>query len=451
MRRFLFGITAITILVILTGAGATATLAAAGPLQPGNPLFPWQYFAEQSQAQLIPTNIGRAQHFISITERRAVDMKDVAGSENEILAIYYLNQALDQTALAIAQTETKDLENLRISLAQLVSQIREATALPSIVPTEHPLVFEVFSAKIDSLQILVVNPDTLSSSFATLVGNDGSLDTALTNTVTVPNFVEKDHADNQISGEAQAVPFPSNSPGAQHDFFPLVGAHALIACESCHTAEQYVGTSTTCEGCHSNLKPATHFAGTCSACHSPSSWHDVTFDHVLAGAKDCQSCHSGDQPVNHYSGQCSQCHSTSTWAGAKFHVAGANCQACHNRPAGHYAGQCSQCHSMSTWAGAVFHTAGANCQTCHNPPSGHYGGQCSQCHSTSGWGGAVGHFAGANCTACHSGHTTQQCSNCHNTSSWDDAEGEEDGEDGENEQDEQNEKDEEDEKDEDDD
>ncbi len=426
MRRFFLGITAVSILLIATGTGATAALAATGPLQPGNPLFPLQYFAEQSQGKLITTELGRAQHFISIAERRTADIKKVAGSDDEFLAIYYLNQALDQTALAISATETTDLADLRISLAQLISQIRESTATLSVVPSEHPDVFEVFNAKIDSLQNLVINPDTESSNFAALVGNNGDLDTILTNNVNVPNFVEKNNAENRIAGEAQAIPFPDNSPGAQHAFFPLIGQHAQITCESCHTTEQYVGTTTTCEGCHSSIKPINHFSGDCAACHSPTSWHSVSFDHALAGAKDCRSCHSNDKPANHYNGQCSECHSTSSWQGAAIHVAGADCQACHSRPAGHYGGQCSQCHSTSGWGGAAVHTAGANCQACHSRPSGHYGGQCSQCHSTSGWRGASGHFAGANCTACHSGHTQQQCSNCHNTNNWDDADGDDD-------------------------
>jgi len=223
MRRFLLGITAVSILLVITGTGASAALAAKGTLQPGDTLFPLQYFAEQSQARLITSDSERAQHYISIAGRRVTDMGNVAGTENELLAIYYLNQVLDQTALSIAATDTAEFENLRISLAQLVSQIRDTVSTLSIVPTEHPDVLEIFNAKVDSFQKLVVNPDTLSSNFASLVDGGNSFAGMLTDNVSVPGFVE-----NNDIGNSQSIPFPANSPGAQHAFFPLIGEHALI-------------------------------------------------------------------------------------------------------------------------------------------------------------------------------------------------------------------------------
>ena len=458
MRRFFLGAIAISILLVLTGIGTTAALAGSGSLQPGDALFPLQYFAEQSQGKLITTDIAAAKHFISIAGRRAVDLGSIAGTSDELLSIYYLDQALDQAAVAVAKTERTEIEVFRLDLVDLLLQIRDSASKLSVVPIEDPDVYNGFIAKIESLQNLIVNPNSVSSDFASIVNINSFGGMA---NVDVPKFVEKNNTDNLISGGPQSIPFPENSPGAQHDFFPLIGEHATIDCESCHTTSQYVGTADTCEACHTNIKPVNHYQGDCAACHTPISWHSVSFDHVLVGATDCQACHANNKPANHFGGQCSACHNTSAWLPASFshsgqtdcqachsnnkpanhfggqcsachntsawlpasfsHSGQTDCQACHGRPAGHYAGQCSQCHTTSTWTGAAVHFAGADCQACHSRPSGHYGGQCSQCHSTSTWSGANYHFVGANCVACHRGHTTQQCSNCHNTSDWDDA------------------------------
>ncbi len=58
--------------------------------------------------------------------------------------------------------------------------------------------------------------------------------------------------------------------------FPLGGAHAQIACTTCHVGGRFTGTASTCFDCH-----AKDFA----AAKSP--------DHVQAGfPKECQSFHT---------------------------------------------------------------------------------------------------------------------------------------------------------------
>ena len=130
---------------------------------------------------------------------------------------------------------------------------------------------------------------------------------------------------------------------------------------------------------HEKTRPANHYPGQCSVCHSSGGWLPATFDHATAGAEDCVSCHEASRPVNHYNGQCSACHSTDAWLPATFNhqAAGAvDCAACHMnvRPATHYIGQCSMCHSTSTWAGAHFN---------HSFPMNHGGanGVCTNCHA----------------------------------------------------------------------
>ena len=466
MRRFFLGAIVISILLVVTGIGATVALASSGSLQPGDALFPLQYFAEQSQGKLTTTDLDAAKYYIAIAGRRAADLGSAAGTSNELLSIYYLNQVLDQAALSVARTEKIDLENLRLDLVKLLLLIRDSTEKLSVVPVEEPNIFNVFVAKIESLQNLVVNPDAVPSDFFSIVNSNNF--GAMLN-VNVPKFVENNNADNLIAGGAQSIPFPANSPGAQHTFFPLIGEHANVACDGCHITSQYAGTAKTCEACHANIKPANHYQGDCVACHTPTSWHEINFDHVLVGATDCQACHASKKPANHFSGQCSVCHNTSAWLPANFshsgqtdcqachankkpanhfggqcsachdtsawlpanfnHSGQTDCQACHasKKPANHYGGQCSACHNTSAWLPANFnHSGQTDCQSCHGRPSGHYAGQCSQCHTTSTWAGAAFHVAGANCQTCHSrpsGHYSGQCSQCHTTSTWKGASG----------------------------
>ncbi|HEY6950830.1 MAG TPA: hypothetical protein VI758_00400, partial [Bacteroidota bacterium] len=79
----------------------------------------------------------------------------------------------------------------------------------------------------------------------------------------------------------------------QQTRFPLVGKHAAVDCQSCHTgftSNQYLGTPTTCIGCHRNdyltaTNPghgAAGFSTNCAQCHLVSSltWQS-SFDHNL--------------------------------------------------------------------------------------------------------------------------------------------------------------------------
>ncbi|NPA31451.1 MAG: hypothetical protein GXO37_05570, partial [Chloroflexi bacterium] len=161
----------------------------------------------------------------------------------------------------------------------------------------------------------------------------------------------------------------------KHEFFPLEGQHATIACLACHQDNQFVGLPETCEGCHAQDRPPQHFTGPCQGCHTPVAWDQVVaFDHTLAGASDCQSCHLPDRPENHFAGQCSECHLTSAWRPASFDHAAAgatDCLACHNadQPADHFTGQCSNCHITTAWRPAFFDHAAAgasDCLACHS-------------------------------------------------------------------------------------
>jgi len=243
--------------------------------------------------------------------------------------------------------------------------------------------------------------------------------------------------------------------------FLLTGAHARVAtCADCHAGGRFAGTPTDCVACHrADDAHVGQFGTRCASCHTTNAWLPATFDHT--GQTDCASCHSNVKPANHFAGQCSQCHSTTAWLPANFsHTSQTDCTSCHSnvKPANHFAGQCSQCHSTTAWKPAIFshsQTAfpltgahvGAACTNCHvggvyagtpktcvachgsqDAHSGQFGSNCGACHSTSGWGGAsfnhsqtafplTGEHVGAACTACHVNETYQgtptDCAACH--------------------------------------
>ncbi len=62
--------------------------------------------------------------------------------------------------------------------------------------------------------------------------------------------------------------------------FKLEGEHQEAACESCHQNGVFKGTPTDCFSCHKQDDAHNgHFGNDCSACHIPTSWDNVTFDH----------------------------------------------------------------------------------------------------------------------------------------------------------------------------
>jgi hypothetical protein len=416
------------VFVALLGIGAGIALAFNGPFRPGDAFFSFQHFSEQSGIVFSGNATGRAQYVISIAERRAVDLSSLGGTRHEQLALGFLDKALDQALRALVAVPESDQAAMQTEMLLLIEHAQAALKSLTILPVINPNTLTAFQAKLSTLRALTENPALAQASVGVQQGN-----------APLPQ-AEPQGQSGQSTGllDPEAVDFPPGSAGAQHDFFPLIGAHANLDCQACHSSGQYTGTPNTCESCHLSVRPADHFSGNCATCHTPSTWQDIIFDHSAAGATDCVSCHSKNKPANHFAGQCSSCHSTNAWKPANFNhqAAGAtDCVSCHskNEPANHFAGQCSACHSTNAWKPANFNhqAAGAtDCASCHtkDKPANHFDGQCSACHSTNAWKPA--HFdhqnAGGDCAACHlndrpANHFQGQCSQCHNTSNWGDA------------------------------
>mgnify|MGYP000049967641 CR=1 FL=1 len=129
-----------------------------------------------------------------------------------------------------------------------------------------------------------------------------------------------------------------------HDLtkFPLLGAHATISCEECHTTTSFQDAKVECATCHAGddvhkRKQGPH----CGRCHNSTDWKVWIFDHdkdtkfkldgthkkvhcdachkdpvkdTIKLAKDCYSCHAKDDiHTGTYGRACERCHNTESF------------------------------------------------------------------------------------------------------------------------------------------
>jgi hypothetical protein len=235
--------------------------------------------------------------------------------------------------------------------------------------------------------------------------------------------------------------------------FPLLGAHATIACAQCHAGNVFRASGTQCISCHgqqfatANAPPHAGFPAYCATCHSLSAWQPATFDHnksvfPLAGAHaavPCQQCHASNvfaglstacyschqqqfataNAPSHtgFPTDCTTCHTTSAWQPATFNHSSTP----FPLTGGHTTVACAQCHVNNVFAGLT-----TDCYACHTAqftsataPVPHTGfpAACASCHTTNpGWqpstyshSGVTPHFP------TDSRHTSAACAKCHQT------------------------------------
>lgn len=157
--------------------------------------------------------------------------------------------------------------------------------------------------------------------------------------------------------------------------------HVAIVCSNCHGLAQ-----TGCATCHT--APRGHYAGTCSACHSPKlPFKNATFTHPGRTAT-CTNCHS--RPSGHSAKSCVTCHRPGvSWK--FYHPSSKSCASCHSAPSKHYGTTCANCHSPGrAWSSATFshpsipggeHTYRSfACASCH--PNGYGSASCATCHDS---------------------------------------------------------------------
>ncbi|NQV71492.1 hypothetical protein HQ496_00110 [bacterium] len=143
----------------------------------------------------------------------------------------------------------------------------------------------------------------------------------------------------------------------QQTDFPLLGAHEVLACESCHTDHYggaFFGELAVCITCHeseyNSSATISHvengFPETCETCHTQFQWQDAIFpNHAilangfeLVGAHDfagCESCHRqpGFELVFDASDQndCISCHESDFRKEHDFGETPITCLDCHNQ------------------------------------------------------------------------------------------------------------------------
>ena len=196
------------------------------------------------------------------------------------------------------------------------------------------------------------------------------------------------------------VSFDHNNTG-----FPLSGKHTNAQCSACHSNGVFKGTPSDCYSCHANKDNHNGQFGTnCGACHNPSGWGNVTFNH-----------NNTSFPLSgkHTNVQCSACHANGVYKGTPT-----NCYSCHaNKDAhnGQFGTNCGSCHNPNGWGNATFnhsntgfpligkHTnvsctdchkngvyqgTSTQCISCHKDEhNGKNGTDCAACHTPRGWGG----------------------------------------------------------------
>ena len=164
--------------------------------------------------------------------------------------------------------------------------------------------------------------------------------------------------------------------------FKLEGTHAEVRCEQCHASNVYEGTPMDCFSCHKQDDEHNGKFGTdCSACHQPTSWEDVTFDH-----------NQSNFPLTgrHIGLSCEKCHTSAQFTGLST-----DCASCHSDPAFHagmFGTDCASCHTTDNWFAKY---NGPHPGIADEGGSGvnHGGGTCRDCHTQT--------LGAATCLACH--------------------------------------------------
>jgi hypothetical protein len=119
--------------------------------------------------------------------------------------------------------------------------------------------------------------------------------------------------------------------------FPLLGLHAPLKCEACHTSKTYKGAPHECEACHEDKAHRGSLGAKCAACHDATGWKSWRFDHdrqtryALTGAHvkaRCASCHQ-PAPGSTPRGLPTDCHSCHAKQDIHAGFLGKNCAMCH--------------------------------------------------------------------------------------------------------------------------
>lgn len=223
--------------------------------------------------------------------------------------------------------------------------------------------------------------------------------------------------------------------------FPLQGAHAAVACQSCHprapSAPGFRRADVACAGCHADahagqFRSAPRSPEGCATCHAVDGWTPSTFG-AAAHAR------TGFALADAHNAACTRCHAAPAAAQpARFVGTPSDCGACHrDAHQGQFAGRaCATCHAGARFAPAPGFDHG---RTRFALQGAHAAAACANCHRPSpdpaARGAVVYRLPSTACARCHeSPHgrddaaasprernlfaTTRDCARCHDASRW---------------------------------
>jgi len=225
--------------------------------------------------------------------------------------------------------------------------------------------------------------------------------------------------------------------------YPLVGMHAKVGCDQCHTGGDFKKqlAFAQCVDCHTPDPHKGQFQaragkGECAECHNLNGWKPSLF-----GVKEHAT---SKYPLDgkHAAVACEKCH-IPAGKDTLYKVKFAACLDCHQDAhdkqfaAAPYQNRCEDCHTVKDFHRSTF-TIAKHKNTRFALTGAHVAVGCAECHKA-GLGGRTDkilpfHFEDSTCTACHTDPhkgefkdrmaqkradgTAIGCEACHSTKSW---------------------------------
>jgi hypothetical protein len=218
--------------------------------------------------------------------------------------------------------------------------------------------------------------------------------------------------------------------------FPLVGKHATVPCEKCHTQMSTrkngvvsfaTKSFTDCTPCHSTPHNPRFSGRECKSCHTATAWNTLAierFDHALTNYL---------LEAKHAQLKCEQCHKEPIGAGFKgrFLLPFQRCTDCHadyhnGQFKEKYSNNCVECHTVKGFKPSTF-SIQRHDATRFSLNGAHVATPCEECHKKTGLKEQLFHFANFRCESCHEdfhkGQFAKQmvehsCAQCHSTVEW---------------------------------
>lgn len=131
----------------------------------------------------------------------------------------------------------------------------------------------------------------------------------------------------------------------EHDItrFPLLGIHAVTACEQCHVTPRFHDAPSDCVACHSIEDVHLRRLGPdCELCHNPNGWDRWRFDHGSQTSFELHGAH-GDLT-------CDRCHSVPVKNSIELSASCIGCHAKDDRHRGAFGRDCGTCHRDESWS-----------------------------------------------------------------------------------------------------